>query len=75
MSNEITFIIPNSSNSSNSSSQSENAGGTVGNSASDSVAEDLYKVKISHQNVPNDIRVLIVWLEQFQDADNIPIGN
>lgn len=26
-----------------------------------------------YQSIPNDIRVLIVWLEQFQDADQVPI--
>jgi hypothetical protein len=34
--------------------------------------DEAFKVK--NQNVPNDIRVMIVWLEQIQDADSVPIG-
>jgi hypothetical protein len=33
--------------------------------------DESYKLK--YQNF-NDVKVLIVWLEQMQDADNMPIG-
>ena len=29
--------------------------------------------KLKNQHVPNDIRVLIVWIEQIQDADSLPL--
>jgi hypothetical protein len=60
MSSEITFILPNNDQPSTGSNTSE--------------PDDVHKVKQTNQNIPNDIRVLIVWLEQLQDADNIPIG-
>jgi hypothetical protein len=60
MSSEITFILPN----------NDQTG--TGNSSIE--LDDTHKIKNNNQNIPNDIRVLIVWLEQLQDADNIPIG-
>ena len=30
-------------------------------------------VKAKNHNIPSDIRVMIVWLEQMQDADSIPM--
>lgn len=44
-----------------------------GNEANLSYAliDDSHKVK--YQSVPNDIRVMIVWLEQMQDADNVTV--
>ena len=60
MSSEITFILPNNEQASTVNSSTE--------------LEDTHKVKHSSQNIPSDIRVLIIWLEQLQDSDNIPIG-
>jgi hypothetical protein len=31
------------------------------------------KLKIKYQSVPSDLKVIIVWLEQIQDADSIPV--
>lgn len=33
------------------------------------------KFKFKYQSVPNDLKVVIIWLEQIQDADNIPIDD
>lgn len=35
------------------------------------INDDMNRAK--YHSLPNDVRVLIVWLEQFQDADQIPI--
>jgi hypothetical protein len=60
MSSEITFILPNNEQTSTANSSTE--------------LEDTQKVKNNSQNIPSDIRVLIIWLEQLQDSDNIPLG-
>lgn len=60
-SSEICFTIPNGSTSSS---------GELAPSITPP-GDDSNRAK--YQSIPGDIRVLIVWLEQFQDADQIPI--
>ena len=64
ISSEICFIVP--------------SGPAVGNDAPATpicanLNDDLNRAK--YQSVPSDIKVLIVWLEQFQDADQVPIDD
>ncbi len=60
--NEVSFILPSPSENKNDDSNSANPN-----------VDEVFKIK--NQNLPNDVKVLIIWLEQFQDIDNIPIGN
>ncbi len=60
--NEVSFILP---------CQMENK---IDDSiSSNNNLDEVFKIK--NQNLPNDVKVLIIWLEQFQDIDNVPIGN
>lgn len=70
ISSEICFVIPNGSG-------SGGGGGSHADTAATPISanpnDDLNRAK--HLSVPNDVRVLIVWLEQFQDADQVPIDD
>ncbi len=35
------------------------------------IIDESFKVK--NQNVPSDIKVMIIWLEQMQDCDSVPV--
>jgi len=61
--NEVSFILP-----SHNEIKNDDA-----NSNNNNNVDEVFKIK--NQNLPNDVKVLIVWLEQFQDIDNVPIGN
>lgn len=38
---------------------------------SELVIDETFKIK--NQSVPNDIKVMIIWLEQMQDCDSVPV--
>lgn len=82
ISSEICFIIPNgggtqSTVSSNQqttpSTQTDQPPSTTTPTPTTTTSSLDDSTRAKYQSVPNDIRVLIVWLEQYQDADQLPL--
>jgi hypothetical protein len=84
ISSEICFIIPNGGGTQSTVSANQQTTPSTQNdqppsttaptptpTTTTSSLDDSTRAK--YQSVPNDIRVLIVWLEQYQDADQLPL--